>query len=175
GAKVVNLSFAGPRDALLSRALRAASLRGLVLVAAVGNAGPKAKPLFPAAHPDVIGVTAVDAQDRIYKAAGAGAHVAVAAPGVDILAPAVDGAYQQPSGTSFAAAHVSGIAALLLQIDPDLTPEDVRRVLTETAQDLGPKGRDDTFGAGRVSALAALQAVVKSREIRAATKAELTD
>ena len=156
GADIANLSFAGPRDALLSRALRASSQRGLVLVAAAGNGGPKAAPVYPAAHPDVIAVTAVDVETRIYDKAAAGPHITAAAPGVDILVPVPGGGYQQSSGTSFAAAYVSGTAALLREAHAELTADALRTALTATARDLGRKGRDDIFGAGLIDAAAAL-------------------
>jgi subtilisin family serine protease len=158
GARVVNLSFAGPRDELMARALRALRLRGTVLVAAAGNEGPKAKPLFPAAHPDVIAVTATGPDDAIYAQANIGAQIAIAAPGVEVMVPAPGGAYQVLSGTSLASAHVSGVAALMLQGHPDLTPAQVREVLVRTARDLGKPGRDDLYGAGLIDAAAAVAA-----------------
>ena len=75
-----------------------------MLVAAVGNAGPKPPPLYPRADAGVIGVTATDADDRLMPQANRGPQVAVAAPGVEILAAAPDGKYQITSGTSVAAA-----------------------------------------------------------------------
>ncbi|CAH1659815.1 Subtilase family protein [Hyphomicrobiales bacterium] len=160
-ADIANLSFAGPRDALLSRALRASSQRGLLLIAAAGNGGPKAAPAFPAAHPDVIAVTAVDVETRIYDKAAIGPHVAAAAPGVDILVPIPGGAYEQSSGTSFAAAYVSGTAALLRETRTELTAAELRAALTTTARDLGPKGHDHMFGAGLVDAAAALSRIMQ--------------
>ncbi|WP_018183997.1 S8 family serine peptidase [Kaistia granuli] len=162
GARVVNLSFAGPEDTLLSAGLAAAQDRGIVLVAAAGNGGPKAGPAFPAAHPAVIAVTATDPADAIYKSANRGGYIALAAPGVDILTTAPNGTYEQVSGTSFAAAQVSGIAALLLERQPTLAPDAVRAILTKTARDLGKPGRDDIFGAGLVDAAAAIHAVTEA-------------
>lgn len=161
GARVVNLSFAGPRDALMARALRALRLRGTVLVAAAGNEGPKAKPLFPAAHPDVIAVTATGPDDALYTQANIGAQIALAAPGVEVMVPAPGGAYQVLSGTSLASAHVSGVAALVLQSHPELTPAEVRDVLVRTARDLGTSGRDDLYGAGLIDAAAAVSSAVE--------------
>ncbi|QJP15370.1 S8 family serine peptidase [Starkeya sp. ORNL1] len=158
GARVVNLSFAGPRDELMARALRALRLRGAVLVAAAGNEGPKAKPLFPAAHPDVIAVTATGPDDALYAQANIGAQIAIAAPGVEVMVPAPGGAYQVLSGTSLASAHVSGVAALMLQGHPELTPAQVREALVRTARDLGKPGRDDLYGAGLIDAAAAVAA-----------------
>lgn len=155
-ARVVNMSFAGPRDDLLARALRALTLRGAVLVAAAGNGGADAVPPYPAAHPDVLGVTAVDSRSALYEKATHGPHVALAAPGVELLAPAADKGYQVISGTSMAAAHVAGVAALVLQADPQLTPEALREILLGTARDIGPPGRDDMYGAGEADALAAV-------------------
>lgn len=158
GARVVNMSFAGPSDPRLKDALAKASKKGMVLIAAAGNAGPRSPPLFPAADPNVIAVTATDADDAIFSGANRGDHIAVAAPGVEILAPAPDGTYQFTTGTSVAAAEVSGVAALLIERNPALTPADVKRILMETAHDLGPKGRDREFGAGLVNALRAVSA-----------------
>lgn len=162
GARVVNLSFAGPRDELMARALRALRLRGAVLVAAAGNEGPKAKPLFPAAHPDVIAVTATGPDDALYAQANIGAQIALAAPGVEVMVPAPGGAYQVLSGTSLASAHVSGVAALVLEHHPELTPVQVREVLLRTARDLGKSGRDDLYGAGLIDAAAAVSSAAAS-------------
>jgi len=159
GARVVNMSFAGPSDPELALALAAARKKGIVLVAAAGNAGAKSPPLFPASDANVIAVTAVDADDRLFKLANRGKHIALAAPGVDVLAPAPRHSYQLSTGTSIAAAQVSGIAALLLERKPDLSPDAVRKALASTAGDLGPKGRDEQFGAGLADALRAIQAI----------------
>ena len=158
GARIINMSFAGPPDPEISRSLAAASKKGVVLVAAAGNAGPNAGPLYPAADPNVIAVTATDANDELFPKSNRGRHIAVAAPGVDILLPAPSRTYQMTTGTSVAAAHVSGIAALLLDRNPSLTPQAVRKILLATAKDLGPKGRDDQFGAGLADAYRAIQA-----------------
>jgi len=157
-AHIINMSFAGPRDPALSRSLAAARQKGIILIAAVGNAGPKSPPLYPAADANVIAVTATDSEDQLFKASNRGDHIAVAAPGVDILLPSPGGGYQVSSGTSFAAAHVSGIAALILERKRDLKHEAVRKILTSSAKDLGPKGRDIYFGAGLADAYQALTA-----------------
>ena len=113
-ARVINMSFAGPNDPGLARALAAARARGAILVAAAGNLGAKAAPQFPAADPNVIAVTATDAQDKLYAGSVRGEHIAVAAPGVDILVPVPGPNYDLTTGTSVAAAHVSGVVALIL-------------------------------------------------------------
>ena len=159
GAQVLNLSFIGSRDAALQEALEAARRKGIVLVAAAGNGGPTAAPAFPAAYPGVIAVTAVDEADRRYRHANRGSYIAVAAPGVDILAPVERGRHSYLSGTSFAAAYVSGIAALLLERDPNLDARRSAALIAAGADDLGPVGRDDDFGAGRVNAYSSLKSM----------------
>ncbi|MFA6968227.1 S8 family serine peptidase [Bosea sp. (in: a-proteobacteria)] len=160
GARVINLSFAGPEDRLLSRGLAAVAARGVIAVAAAGNGGPTAAPLFPGADPSVIAVTATDADDRIFPRANRGSYIALAAPGVDVLAAEPQGRYAFSSGTSIAAAHVSGLVALVLEKRPDLDPAGVRRLLMDSAVDLGAKGRDQVYGAGRIDAAAALARAV---------------
>ncbi|RXH34922.1 MULTISPECIES: S8 family serine peptidase [Bradyrhizobium] len=159
GAQIVNMSFAGPKDAVIERAIAATAARGLVLIAAAGNAGAKSPPLYPAANPNVIAVSATDQQDRLFAASNRGNYIAVAAPGVDIFVPAPDGKYQMTSGTSFSAAYVSGVAALLLERNYTLKPEALRMTLAKTARDLGSPGRDELFGDGQTDAFAAVTAV----------------
>jgi subtilisin family serine protease len=154
GVRIVNMSFAGPRDPTIERALAAAYDRGVVLIAAAGNAGPKSPPLFPAADKHVIAVTATDIDDKLFTGANRGNYIAVAAPGVDILVPAPEGTYQMTTGTSVATAHVSGIVALMLERNPNLTPADVRRILTASAKKLGP---NEQFGSGLIDPGPALQ------------------
>ena len=156
GARIVNMSFAGPADRLLSRELAGGLQRGIIFVAAAGNAGPTAPAAYPAAEPGVIAVTATDPQDRLYESANRGPYVAVAAPGVDILVATPESGYDTSTGTSVAAAHVSGIVALMLQRYGSLSPAAVRAALTENARDLGPPGPDPEFGAGLVDAYAVL-------------------
>jgi subtilisin family serine protease len=153
-ARIINMSFAGPPDDLLREMLARANARGIVLIAAVGNAGPRSPPLYPAADAGVIGVTATDVDDRLMEQANRGPQVAVAAPGVEILAVAPDGKYQVTSGTSIAAAHASGVAALLLASKPNLTPGQVRASLIRAATRI--PGKRNEVGAGVIDALAVI-------------------
>jgi subtilisin family serine protease len=107
----------------------------------------------------VIAVTATDADDHLFDQANRGRYVSVAAPGVDILVPAPDAGYQITTGTSVAAAHVTGVAALLMARNPKAHIDTIRDILLSTAKDLGPKGRDDQFGWGLVDPLKALKAL----------------
>ena len=158
GARVINMSFAGPPDPAIHRSLEAAHKKGIVLVAAAGNAGAKSPPLYPAADPNVIAVSATDADDKLFEQSNRGAYIALAAPGAQILVAAPDNSYEVSSGTSYSAAEVSGIVALMLQRKPDLTPDKVRNILQATAKDLGPKGPDVMFGAGLADAYGAVTA-----------------
>jgi hypothetical protein len=175
GARVINMSFAGPYDPMLQMAMKKARDQGVVLIAAAGNAGPKSPPLYPAADPNVIAVTATDVNDKLFDHANRGPQVAIAAPGVDILEPAPNAGYQLTTGTSVAAAHVSGVAALLIERNPSIDVATVHEILTSSAKtlapsSLGPNGRDDQFGWGLVDpaqALADLDAKIKRERIAA--------
>jgi hypothetical protein len=157
GARIVNMSFAGPRDPALSQALQIAREKGILLIAAAGNAGPKSPPLYPGADPSVMAVTATDEHDRVFNGANQGSYVTVAAPGVNILVPAPDGGIQFTTGTSVATANVSGVAALLIAHRPSLSPEEIRALLVKTAKHLGSRGANPQYGAGLVDPLKALE------------------
>ena len=158
GARIINMSFAGPADPAIHRSLEAAHRKGIVLVAAAGNAGAKSPPLYPAADRNVIAVSATDADDKLFEQSNRGPYIAVAAPGAQILVAAPGSSYEVSSGTSYSAAEVSGIVALMLQRKSDLTPDNVRNILQATAKDLGPKGPDAMFGAGLADAFGAVTA-----------------
>jgi subtilisin family serine protease len=159
GARIINMSFAGPYDPMLQLALKKAHDKGIVLIAAAGNAGPRSQPLYPAADENVIAVTAIDADDRLLPQANQGPHIALAAPGVSVLEPAANAGYQLTTGTSVAAAHVSGVAALIIERKPDIDFAALEKILFSTAKDLGPKGRDSQFGFGLVDPYRALDAL----------------
>jgi subtilisin family serine protease len=99
---VVNISLVGAKSVLLTALVRAMSSRGFLLVAAVGNDGPTAPPLYPAAYPDVVGVTGVDGNRRVLPEACRGEQVDFAAAGADFEAAAVGGGFDEMRGTSFA-------------------------------------------------------------------------
>jgi subtilisin family serine protease len=149
-ARVVNLSLTGPPNQVLEETVRRA-LDTTALVAAVGNGGPRAHPLYPAAYEGVIGVTAVDRRKRLYRRALRGEQVDFAAPGVELPTAASIRGVRPQTGTSFAAPFVTAAAAALLSVEPDLTAETLRTRLAEAAEDLGEPGADPEFGAGLIN------------------------
>jgi hypothetical protein len=149
---VINVSLVGPDNVALARIVRALTSRGYLLVAAVGNDGPAAPPLYPASYPHVIGVTGVDAHRRVLIEAARGNQVMFAARGADMSAADIGGKYAAIRGTSFAAPIV---AALLAQsvTEPELSSSNAAiESLAQSAIDLGAKGRDLTYGFGLVGA-----------------------
>ncbi len=139
--EVINLSLTGPESPLLDDVLRQIRGAGIGLVAAAGNGGPGSPVAFPASHPDVVAVTAVDGRRSIYSLAPHG-DIDLAAPGVDVrVANAEDPGegFTVVSGTSYAAPFVA--AALLLD------PSGFEGVM-RSALDLGPPGKDSIFGWG---------------------------
>lgn len=150
--RVVNLSLSGPANLLLERAVAASGQKGVLLVAAAGNEGPRAKPVFPAAYADVVAVTAVDRARKPYRRAAAGDHIEIAAPGVGVWTAASVSGARRKSGTSFAAPFVTAAAAMILSASPELSPAEVGERLFRHVDDIGEPGRDRVFGWGLLNA-----------------------
>lgn len=146
GAQTVNMSLAGPRNAILDRLVRDAVGRGVIVVAAAGNGGPAAPPAYPAAVPGVVAVTAVDKDLRIYRYANHGRYITVAAQGVDVIAAHARGGQARYSGTSFATPHVTGWLARCRASGASASECTTR--LRRAARDLGTAGYDETYGYG---------------------------
>ncbi len=144
---VVNLSLEGPFNRSLERIIELVASHGAVLVAAVGNAG-EANVAYPAADPNVIAITAIDAAKRPYRRASFGPEVEFAAPGVDMVA-AQKGGTAVVSGTSYAAAIATSLIAQEAQFEAITTPG-VRDVFRLRSEDLGVAGRDPIFGWGLI-------------------------
>jgi subtilisin family serine protease len=153
--RIVNMSFTGPQNRLMKIACAKARERGAILVAAAGNQGPGAPPAYPAAFASVMAVTAVDQRERLMQQANRGEYVYVAAPGVDLVAP-ISGGADIVTGTSFAAAIVSGAIANLLSASPEASGSTVEQAIAATARDLGQAGRDQDFGYGLIDYEAAM-------------------
>jgi hypothetical protein len=149
---VINVSLVGPANRTLESVVAGAVARGFLIVAAVGNDGPAAPPLYPAAWPGVVGVTAVDARRRVLPEAERGPQVKFAAPGADMTAARTPRGYALVRGTSFAAPIVAGLLAQALH-SPDRASADAALAgLERRALHLGAPGLDPAYGYGLVGA-----------------------
>jgi minor extracellular protease Epr len=146
---VVSLSLAGPDNPILARIVAEAHAGGTPIVAAVGNAGPRAAPLYPAAYDSVVAVTAVDRKSRIYRRAIQGPQVDLAAPGVEVPTAASISGVRPQTGTSFAVPFVTTALAVQRARLPEASPAELLAALGRT--DLGEPGRDPVFGEGLVA------------------------
>jgi subtilisin family serine protease len=147
---VVNVSLVGPENVTLAGVVRVLIARGHVVVAAVGNDGPSARPLYPASYPGVVGVTGVDARKKVLLEACRGPQVDFAAPGADMAAAMSTETFASVRGTSFAAPIVAGLLAAQLR-DPDrAAAERAIAQLGQQAVDLGSRGLDKVYGNGLV-------------------------
>lgn len=149
---VINMSLTGPPNAVIERILLRAAELGVPMVAAAGNAGARARPLYPAAYETAVAVTAVSTSLRIYRRASQGPHVDFAAPGVDLRIPAATRRTDRRTGTSFAAPFVSAAIAVLRQAQPDASVAEVVGQFAASARDLGAPGKDPVFGWGLIQA-----------------------
>lgn len=148
GVAALNISQGGPGDEVLRKIFARLVATNVLVVAAAGNSGPTAAPVYPAGYPGVLAVTAVDADEGAYAQANRGSYIALAAPGVDVWVPESGGQYM--TGTSFASALVAGALA---HAGSDLwrVPNPARLTrLCAGARDLGTPGRDTVFGCGLV-------------------------
>jgi subtilisin family serine protease len=153
---VISMSLGTSSDVQsLHDACDAAYAAGIVVVAAAGNSGdtdPDDDVIYPAKYSSVIAVAATDDTNTRASWSGDGPEVELAAPGVAIYSTWKGGEYDTKSGTSMAAPHVAGTAALVLAANPGLNPDDVRATLQAAADDLGAEGFDNYYGHGLVDA-----------------------
>ncbi|MBB5519573.1 S8 family serine peptidase [Amphiplicatus metriothermophilus] len=160
--KVANVSLAGPPNRALEAAIASAREAGMVFVAAVGNEGPAARPLYPAAYEGVVGVTAVDGEGALFRWALRGPQVDIAALGVDVAVAAPGGGMRRDSGTSFAAPLVS--VFLADRLEPAASPNAARAALRAAAVSppACPAGCKDLYGLGLLLPLKAARQATKS-------------
>ena len=162
GASVINMSWGSEQVSfVIQDAVDYAHARGVVLVGAAGNS-QKAAAIFPAAYRHVIAVASTEQHQRRFYQSNFGASVDIAAPGNVILSTQIDNQYRLLTGTSMAAPHVAGVAALMLSKRPALTHEEVRQILINTADVVLQEERDEPdpgfVGAGTLNAERALLA-----------------
>jgi subtilisin family serine protease len=168
GARILNMSLGGTADSqtLHDAVNYAADTKGLLVVSSAGNCGDSYypyngcsyinQPLYPAAYSNVMAVAAVNSSDAKASFSNQGSYVDIAAPGVSIYNTYKNDGYIYESGTSQAAPHVAGLAALIWARYPTYTAAQVRALIEDTAVDLGTAGRDPQYGWGRIDAHAAL-------------------
>lgn len=165
-ARVINLSLETLPRPELAAAIEYALQKRVVVVAAAGNQQQQRdQPAYPAGYPGVIAVAGIDEQGEHVGTSISGDYVDIAAPGHHIVAPAPggDGWLTEPEGgTSFAAAYVSGVAALICAAYPELSPAQVAERLTRTA-DSPPEGRNPQVGHGVVNPYRAVASLLGSR------------
>jgi subtilisin family serine protease len=149
---VINISLVGARNSILEQAVARTIARGFIIVAAVGNDGPAAPPLYPASYPNVVGVTAVDAHRHVLIEAARGPQVMFASPGADLAAASIAHGYAAVRGTSFAAPIVAGLLAASISAPGTDNVDAAIAALAKSAIDLGAPGRDLTYGYGLVGA-----------------------
>ncbi|MFH9402851.1 type VII secretion-associated serine protease mycosin [Streptomyces sp. NPDC017638] len=180
GADVINLSLGDDSSSAHpepgeDEAVQYALNKGVVVVASAGNGGDKGDHVsYPAAYPGVIAATAVDKYGIRAAFSTRRWYAAVSAPGVDVVIADPDHKYYAGWGTSAASAFVSGAAALIRSVHPDLAPAQVKKLLEDTARDAPAGGRDDSRGFGMIDPAAALKAAARlqPRRLRAASYGE---
>ncbi len=159
GARVVNLSLNSTASSqLLSDAVAYANSKGVVMVVSAGNSG-SAQPAYPAVYENVIAVGATDYDGLRAAFSNYGPNVDVMAPGDSIWSTYPGGGYKYMSGTSMAAPHAAGVAALLLSVNPNLTPAQIKDTLQATAADMDALGVDAYTGYGLINAQTAVMGV----------------
>lgn len=148
---VINMSCGTINTQALRMAVEYAHDAGVTITAAVGNSG-NAAVNYPAGYETVIGVASVDSNKLHAASSNSNSSVNVSAPGVNVaLLSGTDG-YKTSNGTSYAAPYAAGIAADMIAEDPELSPDEVKSIIEDTAEDLGEVGRDNDYGYGLINA-----------------------
>jgi hypothetical protein len=147
--KVINMSLTGPKNAILHAGIKGALKQNTLIVAAAGNSGPAALPLYPAAYNNVIAVSAINSKKEVYRWSNKGEYIDFAAMGVNVITSKGRGGLGTESGTSIAAPHVSAALACLMAKTHNNNAQALA-LLSKQALDLGDKGKDSTFGIGAI-------------------------
>lgn len=164
GVNIVTMSLGctgvGCGSSAEESAFNQAYASGVLSVAAAGNDGTS-NLSYPASYGSVISVAAIDSSGNVASFSQKNSQVELAAPGVSVLST-VPGGYASYSGTSMATPHVSGVAALVWSYFPTMTNVQIRNGLGASALDMGPAGRDTSYGYGIVQAKAAVDYLAAS-------------
>lgn len=149
--RLINISLSGTRpNSVLNKLLDLTTARGLLIFAAAGNDKLQHTDTYPAAHPRVFAITAIDAANRVYPFANRGDYLDFAAPGVDIWTASSDGPGQYRSGTSFAVPYAVAVVAHYLQLNPNVSRDILYNTIRSYSEDLGAPGHDAVFGWGLI-------------------------
>jgi subtilisin family serine protease/chitodextrinase len=184
GPDIISMSMgAAGQFQYLDNAAGSAMDNGVVFVTSAGNDGPNPGTVTsPATSPKVIGVGATNKYNKQIasfssRGPGPGGIIKpdIVAPGAQITVAYPNNQWMQASGTSYSCPIVAGIAALVLQYDPELGPYEVKDLLLSTAQDLGPEGPDNSYGHGFIDAVAALDGVLKVKTLTASNTKVIED
>ncbi len=170
-ADIINMSLGAPGGSTsLKKAVERAYNAGITIIAAAGNTGDENNGYqvnYPAAYQEVIAVGSVNYNMKRSDFSSYGDNLDFMAPGEAIYSTVPDGEYGIRSGTSMAAPHVAGVAALMLSLEPDLDPAQIKEKLKITAQDLGDdQGKDYEYGYGLINSHAAVKMVENKADIK---------
>lgn len=158
---VINLSMGSKQYSDIENdAIQRAIQNGIVVVASAGNYGND-QYIYPASYDNVISVSSIGPGETISNFSSHNSRVIVAAPGEDIYSTAPHNSYKHQNGTSFATAFVSGMAAVFKAIDPALSPQEVKNIISTSSIDLGEPGRDDYYGYGLVNMKKAVKEITR--------------
>lgn len=164
-ADVINLSMgSNTYSSIENDEIQKAISSGIVVVAAAGNDGDSAYN-YPASYDNVISVGATDSNDNLAYFSNYNNKVSLTAPGEEILTTNISGGYDYCSGTSFSSPIVASMAAIIKSTRPDLTPQEIKNVLQNSAEDLGAPGKDNYFGYGKVDADKCINSILDPQAI----------
>jgi len=167
GCDVINMSLGGPTsNSTFNSAIQYAINKGSIIVAAAGNEAQEGNPIsYPASYDNVISVGSVDKLLSHSYFSNYNNYIDVVAPGESILSTNINGSYTYGSGTSYSAPFVSGIAALIKAIKPDLLPNEFNNILSTSSTDLGVLGYDVYYGNGLINAEKILERLFKPASV----------
>lgn len=161
-ARIINISMGGYNpEPVLEKEINKAEEAGIVTICAGGNGdnlgNPFQTPVYPGDYEACISVVGTDANNVRGSNFDYNEYKDISAPGIDIFSTYIGGGYRKESGTSMAAPVVSGVAAMLLTVEPNLSVQQLKDILYATAKDLGAPGKDNYYGYGLINAKEAVR------------------
>ena len=157
GIRIINISLGSYNyTKSLENAINRAYNAGILCVCGSGNDGYTNKCMQPASYANTLAVGAVGSNHRRASWSNGGSALDVVAPGAQIATTGINNKYVYESGTSFSAPFVSGVAALCIAINGELTPAELKNCITSTATHLGSSGKNNEYGYGQVNTYSAV-------------------